>query len=360
VTAPTTSRPATLEPALVREPAPRRYDDDAALGLWPMLGVLVRGWRRLLLAGLLVGGVIGTYAVTRRRTWSAEASLVPQESGGDLARLGGLAAQFGVPLPGGSGAAASPDFYSALLRSRALLRDVVRTTYEYRDAAGVAQKGDLVTLLLIKGDTPAMREERAIDRLIDLSATGVSAKTSLVQLTVQAPAPELARLIAERMLQLLNRFNQERRQTRAGAERRFIEGRLADVRAELRTREESLRAFEQGNRVYDAPALGLARERLQTEVQTRRTLVMSLTESYERARMDEVRDTPVVTVVEPPHTPARPDSRRVLLKAIAGGLLGVLLAGIWMVTGAIMRRRRESGDPSFLEFRDAVRHATGR
>jgi uncharacterized protein involved in exopolysaccharide biosynthesis len=52
----------------------------------------------------------------------------------------------------------------------------------------------------------------------------------------------------------------------------------------------------------------------------------TLTQAYEQARIDEVRNTPVITVVEPPESPVRPDSRRLVSWLAVSLVVGVLAA----------------------------------
>lgn len=56
----------------------------------------------------------------------------------------------------------------------------------------------------------------------------------------------------------------------------------------------------------------------------------SLNQAYEQTRIDEVRDSPVITVVERPEVPVLPDRRRLMLKGIlalmVGGMLGIFVA----------------------------------
>jgi uncharacterized protein involved in exopolysaccharide biosynthesis len=59
-------------------------------------------------------------------------------------------------------------------------------------------------------------------------------------------------------------------------------------------------------------------------------VVSALAQNYGQARIDEVRDIPVITIVEAPEAPALPDSRMLLLRGllalVARALLGALLA----------------------------------
>ena len=51
---------------------------------------------------------------------------------------------------------------------------------------------------------------------------------------------------------------------------------------------------------------------------------------YEQARIDEVRNTPVITVVEPPDLPTRPNPRRTVLKGLLGLIVGLLMGAFFL------------------------------
>jgi hypothetical protein len=75
-----------------------------------------------------------------------------------------------------------------------------------------------------------------------------------------------------------------------------------------------------------------------------------LAQAYEQARIEEVRNTPVITVVESPELPAIHDPRgRALM-----GLLGIFLGGVLGLLGAFTReffaRSRVSEPSEYEEF----------
>jgi uncharacterized protein involved in exopolysaccharide biosynthesis len=65
-----------------------------------------------------------------------------------------------------------------------------------------------------------------------------------------------------------------------------------------------------------------------------------LAQAYEQARIEEVRDTPVITVIEAPMLPARPDPRP-FGRAIAAGLLCALAVA---QTLAVRQERRMAAE----------------
>ena len=126
-------------------------------------------------------------------------------------------------------------------------------------------------------------------------------KTGVVELEVTAGNPGLAQEINQRLIDLVNEFNLRTRQSQAANERAFTERRLEEVRQELRATEDGLQSFLQRNRDYtNSPALTFQVERLQREVSMRQEVFTTLAQEFQQAKIEEVRDTPVITVVEAP------------------------------------------------------------
>jgi uncharacterized protein involved in exopolysaccharide biosynthesis len=91
---------------------------------------------------------------------------------------------------------------------------------------------------------------------------------------------------------LVNRFNQDTRESQAGATRRFVEVQVAETEGELHNAEDSLREFRTRNRRTDTPELQFEDGRLQRQVQIQQDLYISLRQQYESARIQEVQQYP--------------------------------------------------------------------
>jgi len=284
--------------------------------------------RRRLLIGrlsLVCGILVLIVTLAQPRHYTATSSFLPQSSNKNSS-LAGLAAQFGVAVAAGSDAAQSPAFYSDLLRSRSILQQVVQSPYEL---AGTARGGRMLTdVFEVTGDS-ATRLYRAIERLRKSIKTNVSS-TGVVRLDVRASRPDLAQRVNERLLDAITRFNLERRQSQAAAERRFTGRRLEEISASLHAAEYALAEFHQQNRGMLSPLLRLQEDRLQRAVGMQQQIYTTIAESHEQAKIEEVRDTPVLTIVEQPVAPVGPDSRdtiiRTLLGVIFGAVMGMSLA----------------------------------
>ncbi len=323
-------------------------EDASPLSL-ASVGVVLLRHRYLILRIVVVAAALSvTAGLLARRTWTVMASFTPQSSDRGLSQLAGIAAQFGLAGVAPS-AGPSPEFYADVMTSRQLLRQVAETPFEV-GGDSATRKAFLADLLEVEGEG-AIRRERTIDRLRKSVGVVTSTKTGTVELNVRMPAPDLAQQVAARMLDLLNEFNLQTRQSQARAERIFVQRRLEEVGGELRSAENALQSFLQANRQFqDSPQLAFQRERLQREVSLRQQLYASLSQAYEQSRIDEVRDTPVITVVESPVVPAEPDSRRVLVRGIVGIVLGLMLGVFLAFVREYARRNRQAGDATYEDL----------
>jgi uncharacterized protein involved in exopolysaccharide biosynthesis len=303
---------------------------------------------RLAILGALVA--LGL-SVLKPRSYSSSAALMPQ-SNRPAAALNGLATQFGISLPAND-PGQSPAFYLELINSAQLLSSLAESPFP--DPANRNASRPLVEILKVKGQTPALRTTEAVLLLRRLVSPSVRPKTGVVDLVVRMPDPTLAAAVCSRVLELLNRFNLETRQSQAAAEARFIQARLTDAKAELRVAEDRLQFFLQRNRDFrNSAELTFQQERLQRDLMLDQQIVATLSQSYEQARIDQVRDTPAITVVERPVPPARADRRNGLRYAAVGFVLGLLLGVVWAWGSdffAALRRRRE---PEIEEFHTLV------
>lgn len=325
------------------------------LGLVTVANVALRHRVRLFVLATLGALLLAVPPLLKPRTYTTTVSFTPQAPEGDLARFNGVAAQLGLALPGSGSSAQSPDFYADLVRSREILRALAEMRFSASgDSAGAVP---LPELLKVEAPTPELTMDETIRRLGRMIAAGVDNKTSVITVSVTAPYPGLTRQLAARLLATVNDFNLASRQAVASAERRFIEDRLTAVQRELRESENELQAFLASNRQFSSPQLQLRQQRLQQEVDLRRALFTSLAQSYEQSRIEEVRNTPALQIIEHPEVPVRPDSRRIVIKAMLGVLLGITLGLLTALLQEAFRRARLRSPEEFAHLAQLRRSA---
>ena len=284
---------------------------------------LIIGWA-LLFSTAAIG-----WALYKPRVYTSSVAFISQASRQSLS-LAGVAAQLGVAMPSAEGAT-SPAFYFDLVRSRSVLGAIAESTYEVRRNSGRVV-GSLDQVLAVRGKTAAQRRANTIRALKDSVSVNLNQRTGMVTFAVRTSDAQLSYRLASFLINELGRFNLERRQSQAGIERRFTQARLNEVELGLRRAEDQMEAFLKSNRgdYRGSPGLTFEAERLQREIIWRQQVYNSLTQSLEQAKIEEVRDTPVITIVEPPELPAQPDKlglvRRAIVAFVIGGLVAFFLA----------------------------------
>lgn len=336
----------------VRNGGDREASDAAFLQI---ANVMLRN--RWIIAGTAVLFAVAavTTALLKDRTYTSSTVFMAQFDGGGSS-MSGLAAQFGIRLaadrPG-----QSPAFYADLLRSRSILAAAVTSSYA---PSGGGEGTDLLDHLDVTGPTEAVRLEKGIRALSQTLGIRTNWETGVVTFSVTTERPWLSEQVARRLLELVNEFDLTTRTSQAAAESEFVRLALEERSAELRAAEDDLERFLAENRLFTgSPALMFEHERRQREVALRHGVVLSLAQALEQARIDEVRNIPVITVVEPPVAPSLPDPRGIRMKAILALLLGAA-AGLFIAFLREYFRRSAVHEPEhvreFAGLRDDILH----
>jgi capsule polysaccharide export protein KpsE/RkpR len=299
------------------------------------------------LTGALVGGLLG---LGSRRQYVSRAVFLPQaaEASAGISGIALAVSQFGIRVPTGSGAWGAP-LYAELLRSRALLQPLVLDSSIVDQQEG--QRRSLMDLLDVHDDRPERRQDLALRSLQRMVVSRDVRTLGAVEVTATTPWAAVSYAIVERLLKEINDFNLLSRRSQARAERQFVELQAREAEQALRDAEGKLLRFLQSNRAIGATSeLSVERDRLQREVSLRQQVYTTLLQSREEARIREVRDTPVITIIEAPALPVRPESRGVLLKTVIGGVLGGVLGICLALFLGWLRRIRSADTDEAREF----------
>jgi uncharacterized protein involved in exopolysaccharide biosynthesis len=316
-----------------------------------ILNVFLRyRWLLVLLPVTMAVG-FGLVSLAQPRSYVAYTSFMPQAPDRSAsAGLGSLARQFGVNVRN-EPSANSPQFYYTLLRSRELLWQAAISEYDLGEATSPERRGTLRQLTGTRGLTEREARHQVVEELRQRISVSVAGETGMVGVTVRARSGVLAEQIAERLIELVNVYNLETRSSQARAERQFVEDRLREAEVELADAEAALQGFLRQNRMFrDSPELVFEHDRLQRQVALRQELVTSLSQAREQARIDAVRDTPVITVVETAAGSARPQARGTVTRAVLAGVTGLAVAILLAFLLEFLRRVKQDDRAAYQEF----------
>jgi uncharacterized protein involved in exopolysaccharide biosynthesis len=310
---------------------------EGATPLGDLLGPVRRRWRLVAVCSLVAGVLAALVSLVLPPVYTAQTTFTPVASSqgvsGGLASLVGLAGQLG--LSGlASGGSISPEYFAEVLRSRSILEATLQSKFPTGDSAAVERP--LLDILKVDAPSPRGRMEQgtwALDRLVLAS---VDKRTGVISLRVKSRSPAVAAGVANRMVQLLNEFNLDRRQVQSREQRRFTGERTQQALEELRGAEAALLRFLQANREYaGSPLLEYQYSKLQREVAVKQEIYLTLAKAYEEARIAEARDIPVLTIIDEAVPPVLRSSPRRKLNTMVGLFLGAIagLAVVFLSSG---------------------------
>lgn len=324
-----------------------QVDADDQADLFDLAAMLYRR-RRITILGIGSGVVLALLLfVVLPSKYTATTSFVPEVPAGLQVPggLAGLAGELGLGLGGGS--TTSPRFFADALKSRTLLDRALLTRLPITGEEA-ADSARLLDVLDVSGDTFADSLEDGRETLADLLRTDVDLETSVVTLKVTTEDRTLSAGLANTLMSFLDEFNTTQRRTNAREQRQFIETRLATVSDDLRGAELRLRSFYETNRTWQqSPSLVYEEGQLRRRVEIVQDVFLTLNREYEKARIDELNDTPALTIIDSAIAPRKAASPKLGLFLALGLVLGAG-AGLLLALGLDLVVRVRRVDPTLF------------
>jgi uncharacterized protein involved in exopolysaccharide biosynthesis len=224
------------------------------------------------------------------------AVLLPDTDKSKLGSTGGmsdLAALAGVNV---SGEASLIKLYPTIIKSESVLKNVIYSRYQtkaYPDSVNLIQFWD------IHEKNPEREYEAALLTLRTALEVSMDIKTYVITMSLETRESQLSADILNNTIHEVEKDIRTKRNTNASEQRKWIEARLVEVKADLSKAENALKEFREKNRsISSSPQLLLNEERLIREMQINSTLYVELKKQYELARIEEIRTTSIINVLD--------------------------------------------------------------
>jgi uncharacterized protein involved in exopolysaccharide biosynthesis len=138
-----------------------------------------------------------------------------------------------------------------------------------------------------------------LQKINDRITVSESKKTGLITVSVLSEEPRLSKEIVAFIADALIKYINQVQLKQASENRQFIEERIKETEAQLNESEETLKRFREDNRsIKDSPELQLELERLMRDVEVNQQVYITLKQQYEIARIEEVKEAPIVNVLD--------------------------------------------------------------
>lgn len=345
------------------EPSRAPASPGEQTSLLELAGIIVRRWPVVLGVPVAIAAVTAGISLIVPATYTAVTTFVPEQApegrlSSGLGSLAGLAGQFGVAL--GGSPTESPRFYATVAESRELLERVLLAHYADPRSTAAADSATLLRLLGVGGHDFADSLHRGVKKLSKRISVRADQYTNIVTVSVDSRYPKLAASVASNIVQYLNDFNTQQRQSQARHRREFVEGRVASTEQELHDAEDQLKTFYQHNRSWQqAPALVFEEGRLRRQLDVQQEVYLTLRREYETARIDEVNNTPVMTLIDAPVPPSEKAKPKRLLLTFMMWFLGGIGSVSWVLVSEFAKRMRRDRDVGYEAFSTALAQTKG-
>lgn len=253
----------------------------------------------------------------------------------DQNKLGGLIGLTGLASLAGINFGEVPleVLYPDIILSEAVLKEAIYHSYHSTEWG---KKVNLIQYWNIdKGDS-LWDYEMALETIRKELVISVERKTNIVGVAILTKEPQLSADIIRNIVSSLDRFLRTKKVTNATEQRLWIESRLEEVKVDLKEAEDGVREFREKNRrIIDSPKLLLEQERLIREVEINSTLFVELKKQYEIAKIEEIKNIPIINVMDP----ARPAGRKSSPKRTYIVIVLFLVSGFSACLFVLFRRK---------------------
>ena len=303
------------------------YIEEDTISLSDILLVLAKQLKLLIIAPLVLGTITAFYVLfISQPVYVSSTKIMSSGGSGSSPQLQGLVAQFGVTIPGGN---ESPEWvYPDIIRSRTLANALFDRKF---DSEEFGPQKTLLQILTYGDEEPAFGPDTlkkiAFEEYNGMIGVDQDPITQIYTVTVSASEPKLAADICEALIEELDEHQRGYKTEKAKETRIFIEGRIIEVQRELEEAEEDLKDFIDRNRqIQSSPALLLERERLTRESSVLTGVFTTLKQQLEMSKIDEVKESALVQVLDPPEAPLYRDKPKRKLAVLISLILGLGMA----------------------------------
>jgi uncharacterized protein involved in exopolysaccharide biosynthesis len=274
------------------------------------IGLLSTLWSSRKLIALFTGGatmVAVIVSLLLPNYYKSTAVLLPET---DKSKLGALAGLSGLASLAGVNVGEMPLelLYPTIITSEAVLKEVIYHKYQTKE---FEKPVNLIEYWEIEEETALRDYEVALKRMRGELDVSLERKTNVLEVSLLMKEPQLAADVLNKLVSELDRFIRTKRTTNASEQRKWIEARLVEVKQDLEKAENKLKEFREKNRqITSSPQLMLEQERLAREVEINSTLYVELKKQYELAKIEEIKNVPIINVLDEARPAAKKDKPR--------------------------------------------------
>ncbi|NQU67327.1 MAG: hypothetical protein HQ510_05235 [Candidatus Marinimicrobia bacterium] len=303
--------------------------------------------KRVIISFMAIFFLLGTtYSFLATPLYKSTISIYPTAEensvGGAMNDIQGVASAFGFNLDGGS---QSSFYIPDVVKSRRLSKNIVLKMW---NTEAFESQVNLISFWGIDDQTKLTRrikklmmrflpkgkgdpQRKFIFAAIEELDSRIEVKeedSGLIVISLKMENPQLASDIMEYYGYFIKKYIAEELEILSRKNREFIEGRLAIAKDDLSQSEDELTNFRKKHTmVLEPPDIQLQRGRLMRNVEVNQKVYITLRQQYELARIEELKELPIINILDVPEPAADKDSPKRLI-IILGSIIGGVVLGL--------------------------------
>ncbi|MGQ1892005.1 Wzz/FepE/Etk N-terminal domain-containing protein [Thermophagus sp. OGC60D27] len=316
---------------------------------------------------LIIGFFIAIFSPVK---YSASTTILPQsEEKSDLGGLSGLASMAGINLNSmmGNSTGIQPDLYPKVIQSYPFLNDLVHQAYDFEDEPKPISIHDKflkdtipgLGYYLVKytirlpwtikeallgekqmawegnGDASSKikrmseEEKELFEKMMDRISIEVDQETGLATISAEMEEPLLTAQVAQKTMELLQKYIIEYKTSQARNNLEFIQARYEEKKNEFEKIRAAFFDYRNRNRNVVEERTDMRYQELSDAYNIASQVYQNLAEQLEQAEIAVKEDTPAFSVIEPVKVPIEKSAPKrsliVIVSLFFGGFLGVCL-----------------------------------
>lgn len=315
---------------------------DGYLKIKPFIETILNHKRKIILFNSLILIIsIVFFFFIKKPYYNASISILPEygSKSGLMNQLSGLAAIAGINV----GEAAPTEIYQNLLKSEQVLSQVIYSKYKtdkFRDSVNLIQYFEIDS----DEQSPELKNRKEFLEAYKLLVEGklstdIDRMTKILSISVEMPEPQLAADVANKMAESLDLYIRTQRKSFATEQIYYLEKRIKEVSDSLTSAEEALKKFREQNRIVSqSPSLLLEQGRLMRNVEILQTVYIELNKQIELAKVEQIRDAPVINIKEYAKNPVEKAGPRRLSSIIQIMIFSLVLSLVYTIFSDRIRK----------------------
>ena len=283
------------------------------------------------------------YSFLATSLYEAKVKIMPvTENNSGINRFLGIAALAGIDLNNIN--ENKQEIYPEIIRSNFILDKVIDHKYVNKFYSNPIT---LIDFFKIDFDSSEINwKDKTYNKLKELLRnniieTDIDKVTNILTLTVKIPNdPVLAANIANFIITQLNFYNQNIKKNKARDKRKFIENSVREAKDNLYQAQSAVKQFKEKNKlIMGSPEQQLFLERLDIEVDVQKTIFIELKKQLEIAKIEEIRDTETIEILENAIVPIKPIWPKKRMIVTSGIILGLCFSLVFLFIHRLLYNR---------------------